>query len=160
MRRWSGVAFCGSTIPASFPASAMSAAKVLDSLQRVRQTRPNNYVAACPCCQSRRGQPVSVRVLDDGRVLIKAFCGCETESVLGALGLTMADLFEQPLNHHIEPSHSRIPARDLLACIHEEALVVAIIGSDFLREKTIDETAWSRLATAVSRIGEAANHGH
>lgn len=96
----------------------------------------------------------------DDRVLIHAFCGCGTDDVLDALGLTVSDLFERPIANHLEPTQSRIPARDLLALIHEESLVVSIIASDFLRDRRIDEDAWSRLAQAVARIGTAASHGY
>jgi hypothetical protein len=91
-------------------------------------------------------------------VLLHAFCGCETDHVLGAIGLTIADLFERPLGPHIAPTSSRIPARDLLAVVSEEVTVVAIIASDFLARRSIDEPTWQRLAQAASRIGAARDH--
>ena len=42
-----------------------AAAKLLDRLDRPRQTRPGAWVAGCPCCQSKRGRPVSVRETED-----------------------------------------------------------------------------------------------
>ena len=87
-----------------------------------------------------------------------AFCGCQTEAVLGALGLNLADLFDAPLGHHIAPSSSRIPARDLLAVIDEEVMVISVIASDFITGRAIDEEAWQRLAKAATRIGKAADH--
>jgi hypothetical protein len=91
-------------------------------------------------------------------VLIHAFCGCETGHVLDAIGLTLSDLFDQPLTNHIAPSPSRIPARDLLAVISEEVSVVAIIVSDFLAQRCLAENEWLRLAQAAARIGAARDH--
>ena len=135
-----------------------AAAKLLDRLDRAKQTRPGNWIAGCPCCDSKRGRPISIRELDNGRVLLHAFCGCETEAVLGALGLGIGDLFEAPIGHHFAPSHSRIPARDLLAVVDEEVIAASIIASDFLRTNSINEAAVQRLAQAAARIGKARDH--
>lgn len=81
-----------------------AAARLLDRLGRPKPTGPGRWIAACPCCQSKRGRPLSLRELDGGRVLIHALCGCLTSDVLGALGLTLFDLFEKPIGHHIKAS--------------------------------------------------------
>jgi hypothetical protein len=138
----------------------MSAAvKLLDRLDRPRQTRPGAWSTGCPCCQSKRGRPISVRELEDGRVLLHAFCGCETEAVLGAIGLSITDLFDAPLAHHAAPSAAnRVPARDLLSAISEEVSVVAVIATDLLDRQVISQEDWARLAQAVRRIGAARDH--
>ena len=99
-----------------------------------------------------------MRETDDGRVLLNPFCGCDTETVLNALGLQLADLFEKPVGNHV-PSSSRISARDLLALLDQEVLTAAIIAADFLSKRAINETAWKRLAQAAHRIGAARQHG-
>lgn len=136
-----------------------AAAKLLDRLDRPKQTRPGSWVAGCPCCQSKRGRPISVRETAGGRILLYAFCGCPTESVLAALGLTMSDLFEKPLGHQLTAPHSGVPASDRLAIIDHEVTVATLILEDVLRERTADEAQWKRLAEAAARIGRARDHG-
>ena len=138
----------------------MSAEKLLARLDRPKQTRPGCWVAGCPCCQSQRGRPLSVRELDDGRVLLNAFCGCATEAVLGALGLTLTDLFPTSLhnNSSIKPFTStgpRIPARDLLAVVSEELTVVAIVAANLLQHRLVNQHDWERFAMAAHRIQRA-----
>lgn len=135
-----------------------AAARILDRADRPKQTRPGSYMFGCPCCKSRQGRPVSLRELDDGRVLLHAFCGCDTEAVLTTLGLSMMDLFDKPLGHHFNPSHSRIPARDLLTLIAHEATTVAVIASDLSTGRRADDATYQRLANACSRIMEAKIH--
>jgi DNA primase len=132
-------------------------AALLDRLDRVKQTAPNRWIAQCPAHEDR-SPSLSIRELDDGRVLLYDFGGCETGDVLAALGLTLADLFDEPMQHHVARSKSSIPARDLLEIISEEATVVALIGADILEHHTVVEEDWSRLATAVNRIGRARDH--
>lgn len=135
-----------------------AAAKLLDRLDRPRQTRPGSWSAGCPVCQSRHGRPIALRETDEGRCLLHAFCGCSTESVLNALGLELRDLFERPIAHHVPPSASRISARDLLQLLDEEILVASVIASVFVNDRMLDEPTWSRLATAARRIGRARDH--
>ena len=132
-----------------------AAARLLDKFDRVKQTRPGHWIAGCPCCQSRQGRPISVRETDDGRVLLHAFCGCENGTVLAALGLTLSDLFDKPIGHHIAPSHSRIRAADVLACVSADVDLVAVIAADFVDRKTISESTWHQLAQAAARLGAA-----
>jgi hypothetical protein len=138
----------------------VTAAKLLDRLARPRQTRPGAWAAGCPCCQSKRGRPISVRELDDGRVLLHAFCGCDTGAVLGALGLALSDLFPERLpQHSYQATHARIPAADLLAAIDHEVIVASLILNDVLAAGIATEAQRVRLCQAAACIGEAREHG-
>jgi hypothetical protein len=130
---------------------------ILDRLTRAKQVRPGQWMAACPCCESRRGRPLAVTETGDGRILLYAFCGCSTEDVLGRLGLQLADLFDQPMGS-VAPTPSRVPARDVLASLSEEASVVAVIASDVLDGRVIEDATWQRLQQAVHRIGNARDY--
>lgn len=136
----------------------MSAAgKLLDRLDRVKQTAPGRWIARCPAHEDR-GPSLSIRELDDGRVLVHDFGGCQIGDVLAAVGLSLSHLFEKPLGN-FQPSRSGIPARDLLAIIDHEVTVAALITADILAEHTVSQEQWTRLATAAGRIGRARDHG-
>lgn len=51
------------------------------------------YMTRCPAHKDTRPS-LSIREGDDGRVLIFCFGGCQSESVLAAVGLTFGDLYE------------------------------------------------------------------
>lgn len=131
------------------------AAKLLDRLARPKRNRPGSWAAACPCCESRKGRPLSITEKDDGRVLIHAFCGCSTEDVLGRVGLTINDLFDKPLAPHAAPAAARIPAGEVLAALSTEATTLAVIASDMLGGATPD---WQRLSDCVRRINHARDY--
>ncbi len=62
----------------------------LDSVRRVR----GGWQARCPAHEDK---DPSLSVSDrDGNILLKCFAGCSAESIMGALGLSMADLFAEP----------------------------------------------------------------
>jgi len=135
-----------------------TAAKLIDRLERVKQIAPGRWIASCPAHKDRTPS-LSIRELDDGRVLINCFGGCGAIDVLDSLGLEWGALF--PEGSHKSPDRgfiSRIPARDLLEIISEETSVVALIAADLLEKRTISESDWQRLAKAVTRIGAARDH--
>jgi hypothetical protein len=134
----------------------VSAAKLLDRLEGVRRTGPDRWLARCPAHEDR-APSLSIRELGDGRVLIHDFAGCDVDSVLGAVGLELADLFppRDPSVQRYAPTSSRMPAGDALAAIDHEAHVAAAIAADAAEHREVDEPTWARLALAARRIGEA-----
>jgi hypothetical protein len=131
-----------------------AATKLLDRLEKVRQTGPGRWVARCPRHQDR-SPSLSIRELEDGRILIHDFGGCEVSDVLAALGLSMADLYEKPLAHSLPRTHSRIPARDILEALDHEITVAALILHDIVRHRRVHPDQHTRLAQAAARIGAA-----
>ena len=71
------------------------AQEVLDRLERVRPTS-TGWSAACPGHlhdNGDRNSSLSVRVCEDGRVLLHCFAGCATRDILRELNLEWIDLF-------------------------------------------------------------------
>jgi hypothetical protein len=73
-------------------------------------------MAQCPA-HGDRVPSLSVTEVD-GKVLVRCFAGCETTDILAALGLTWADLFDQPAHAQRQgdrpevwrPAPSKLPA--------------------------------------------------
>lgn len=142
----------------------MSAGTLLDRLDGVRQSGPGRWLARCPAHEDR-SPSLSIRELDDGRVLLHDFGGCDTQAVLDSLGLEMQALFPERLAGSgpaggYTSTHSRVPARDLLQIISEEVSVVTIIAADFCDKRSISEDDWRRLQTAANRIHRARDYCH
>ncbi len=131
----------------------MAIDNILNRLDRVKETGRGKYLACCPAHEDR--SPSLSIGEDDGRVLLHCFAGCDPESVLDAIGLTFSDLYPEPLGHHFKSSPMRTSPREILASLDHESLVVALIGADFIRRKSLDQETWSRLAKSVNRINSA-----
>ena len=70
----------------------MNAETLLLRLSGVRQNGPGKWMAKCPS-HDDRSPSLSIRQTDDGKILIHCWSGCDTESVLTALGLNWRDIF-------------------------------------------------------------------
>lgn len=129
--------------------------RVLDRLDRPKQVRAGNWITGCPCCHSKHGRPISVRETDDGRVLVHAFCGCGTPDLLAAIGLTLGDLFDKPLDSiNLPPVRGGISAREILELVSHEAMVAALLTSD-ARGRPLTREEQIRLEQAAARLCKA-----
>lgn len=128
---------------------------ILAMLDGVRETGGDGYVAKCPAHEDR-SPSLSVKLCDDGRILLHCFAGCDVEEVCGALGLKLADLMpDRPLDHRVCRARRHMPARDALVAIDHEALVVSVIANDIIETRDIDEATVDRLTKAATRISGA-----
>jgi len=138
----------------------MSAGTLLDRLQGVKPTGPGRWLAQCPAHEDR-SPSLSIRELEDGRVLLHDFGGCGTQAVLDSLGLEMAALFQERLPGSgpaggFARSHARIPAADVLAALDHELTVAHMILSDALEDlTTLTQANLVRLTQCARRIGAA-----
>ncbi|MDR2166072.1 MAG: hypothetical protein LBO79_10760 [Zoogloeaceae bacterium] len=137
--------------------------KLLSRLDKVKRAGQDRWTARCPA-HDDKGPSLAIRELDDGRVLLHCFAGCDAHEVLSAVGLEMSDLFpDRALGNHIPGERRLFPAADVLQCIAFEALVVAAASVTLLSGHPFTETDRERLIVAVSRIRaaiDAAGCGH
>lgn len=129
----------------------MSAANILDRLDRVRSAGAGRWVASCPAHQDRRPS-LSIREMEDGRVLVHCFGGCDVESVLDAAGLTFDDLYPPREVEHGRPVRRPWSASQLIHLLDHEALVVLVTVSDKAARAPVSEGDMERLALARNRI--------
>ncbi len=137
----------------------MSAAdRILERVTGVRSIGPGRWLAKCPAHEDRRPS-LSIRETDDGRVLLNDFGGCSTSDVLGAIGMTLAQLFPErlqtdgkPLPAHERPQLPARAAQQRLAEAAHEATVLAIILSDLDGGAELTQALATRFATGAGRI--------
>jgi hypothetical protein len=134
----------------------MSVERLLASLNKVRG-RNGSWTACCPA-HADRTPSLAVRVTTDGRVLVHCFAGCNVEEVVGAVGMSIEDLFPERETDPVKPARSerqRFFAGDLLRVIEFEALVVAVAAHDIATGKPMTPADLERIRTASVRINEA-----
>lgn len=134
----------------------MNANTVVSKLDRVKATGSGRWIACCPA-HDDKSPSLAVRELDDGRVLLHCFAGCEAESILAAIGLQMADLFpaeSQQATHGRE----RRPFNpfDVLRCVAFEAVVTSVAAGNLARGWKLSGEDYARLFVAAGRLQRAA----
>ncbi len=73
----------------------MEANEILSRLDAVRSRGANKWSARCPA-HADRSPSLSLRVAEDGRILVHCFAGCTVHEICRALGLSVGELFPDP----------------------------------------------------------------
>lgn len=129
----------------------MSADLLLSKLDRVKRTGVARWIARCPA-HADRSPSLSIRELDDGRILVHCFADCGVEDVLVAVGLDFDALYPEKRIEHGKRERRPFNAHDVLECMAEEARIVAFAAGDMVRGIPISEKDHARLLTAATRL--------
>lgn len=138
----------------------MTADNLLSKLDKVRRTGAGRWLACCPAHPDKTAS-LSVRELDDGRVLVHCFAGCSVHEVVSSVGLELSDLFppRETDQHFVKGERRPFPAADILRAIAFESTLVLIAAADLLAGNPFNETDRERLTLAAARIQSALSAG-
>lgn len=125
-------------------------------LEKAKRTSRDSWIACCPAHKDR-SPSLTVRGLEDGRILVHCFAGCGAADVMAAIGMETADLFPQAIADHLPAVRQPFTATDVLRALRREAAVVAISSADLAEGKTVDR---DRLFLASERIADACEYIH
>lgn len=134
-----------------------AADNLLARLEGVRQSGPGRWMARCPAHEDR-SPSLSVRELEDGRVLVHCFSGCAAADVVAAVGLSLADLFADRLDHRVAPTRDRRhihAAREALKASGDDALLVALAGENIVAGIPLSDEDRVLVADAAARLRKA-----
>jgi hypothetical protein len=113
----------------------MPAETVLQHLNKVRSTGPGRWLACCPAHEDR-SPSLSIRETDDGTILLKCFAGCNVAEIVGAVGLSLSDLFPETVpsgTHSQRPNYSPIQRHELWDVLENDLVALSIAWADVSR---------------------------
>ena len=125
-------------------------------LEKAKRTSRDSWIACCPA-HADRSPSLTVRGLEDGRILVHCFAGCGAADVMAAIGMETADLFPAALANHLPAVRQPFSPNDVLRALRREAAVVAISVADLAEGRAVDR---DRIALAAERIADAAEYIH
>lgn len=103
------------------------------------------------------------RILSDDRLLIHDHGGDSAQEILAAVGLTLEDLFPEPITARGKPERRPFPAADCLRAVAFEGAVILSVGAQLLQGKPFDRErlliALERINGALSAAGLGVKHG-
>lgn len=89
---------------------------LLSNLDKVKRTGNGSFQACCPA-HADRSPSLRIRELEDGRILIHCFAGCEAHDVLAAVGMDMSDLYPPREIQQGRPERRLFSAADVLRAV-------------------------------------------
>jgi len=134
----------------------MSAAALLERLDKVQRRGTDQWSARCPAHEDR-GPSLSIKESPDGVVLVHCFAGCEVAEVLAAVGLTVNELFPpRPAGgDYTTTIKTRKPrlltAGQALELLVDEALLIAVAGGNLAHGVVLSAVDLERVQQAAGR---------
>jgi len=132
----------------------VKAERLLSRLEKVKATGSGTWIACCPAHDDKHPS-LTVRELEDGRILVHCFAGCGVEQILIAVGLEFEALFPDKSQEHASSLRRPFPAADILEALAFELKVIELVAADMARGENPSEVDRSRMAVAAERIREA-----
>lgn len=132
----------------------MTAEKLLDRLDKTKQTGPHRWIARCPAHDDKHPS-LAITETPDGTVLVKCFTGCGFDAIVAAVGLEPSDLFPEKLPETRQERHQRreyFHAADVLAALAFEATIVECAANQIQYKGYLTDPECDRLALASERI--------
>jgi hypothetical protein len=131
-------------------------APLLERLEGLEPRGKGRWMARCPAHRDRVPS-LSIREADD-RVLLHCFAGCEARAVLTAVGLSLSDLFNEPLDHSwpaIRDYRHVHAAREALKLLAHESFLVLLAAENLAHGRTLIDSDLARLSQAAEAIRAA-----
>lgn len=132
----------------------MSVEAFLSKVGKVKINGRNQWVCQCPSHEDK-SPSLAVKVLDDGRILLNCFAGCDTESVLSSVGMTFDDLYPEKTYGNYKPVKTVISYREALELIQHEARIVMLCAYDMRNNKPLLPDELKRLERSMQTINKA-----
>lgn len=123
-------------------------------LQKVKRTGDNKFMACCPAHADKTAS-LTFSELSDGRILINCFAGCDTYSILKAVGLDWQDVMpENAVGHAVKKERILYPS-EALEVIKFETQVVCLIAFNAKKKGFVDDEMTERLTKSIKLINNA-----
>ena len=133
---------------------------LLPLLRQVKSSRAGQWMAACPAHHDRHPS-LSLRLLADGRVLIKCWAGCHVRDIVAALRLDMRVLFPSTCSWPA-PARDTLPQWRIQALrdmVQLERLILSLFQARVDRGILSTAADRKRVLQATSRLELLAEHG-
>jgi len=127
---------------------------ILSLVEKVKKTGNNRWLACCPAHEDK-SPSLSIMQNETGKVFIHCFAGCDGRAIMGAIGLTLSDLYpdsiEPPMGIGKRPSYNPF---DVLRALAGQCQIIAMLGSK-LADHPLNDRDRAVLFKAVGRINAA-----
>ena len=129
---------------------------LLNRFDGVRETGGGQYSCRCPAHEDKSNS-LGIKQGDGERIMMNCFAGCQTEDVLGAVGLTFKDIL--PSNDYNEQVKEKgFNPYSVLKMIRDEVLIIGLASVDIKKGKALSDKEHDRLLKAIGNVRDAYSH--
>lgn len=125
----------------------MSIDLLLSNLQQVKKRGDNCWIACCPA-HDDSDPSLAIRLVNDGRILLKCFAGCSALEIVHSMGMEIKDLFPAVEQYQYRPFAFALKERRELQVkkskLDHERLILDMASADRKAGKMLSQADLNR----------------
>jgi hypothetical protein len=137
----------------------MSIDTLLNRLDGIKTNGTSKWLAKCPA-HSDRTPSLAIKLTDDEKILLKCWSGCDTHSILNAIGLTFEDLFppknaQDFHNEGYKRKKSNVPRfspYEMFPVLVQEAIIACMAADTLMNNKPLSDADFQRVKQAFQTV--------
>jgi len=132
---------------------------LLSRLKKVKKTGNDSFIACCPA-HDDKSPSMTIREVENGKLLIHCFAECSIENIIGSIGLDFDDIMPDKVDDEIRRSR-KIPfsPSDVLACVKADAKYLYLVFCDIDKGNALTPDNLEYAKRAAARIYSASELG-
>ena len=133
----------------------MTIDQLLSRLDKVKANSndPNKWLARCPA-HNDRSPSLGIKQTGEGKILIHCFSGCAVTDIVGAIGLTLADLMPNDPTHKKGVKPPRFNRFELFNILYFESIILRLAIRELLNKTELSSADLERITKAESIIDD------
>jgi hypothetical protein len=128
---------------------------LLNRLDKVKNIGTGKWIALCPAHNDKKPS-LAVKLADDDKILLKCWCGCDVQSIVSSIGLTLSDLMpEKPQGYN--RTRSRVPRfskSEMFDRLLHESIILGLGIRQLMSGKELSIADIAAISKAESAIDE------
>ena len=125
----------------------------LSMLDKPKLKGDGKWLACCPA-HNDKNPSLGIKQTDDGKILLHCFAGCEVESVVSALGLTLADLMPDKPTYKKGSKPPKFNKYELFDRLAYEAIILSLAIRQLINNKPLSLDDQERVLKAEETIND------
>jgi hypothetical protein len=128
---------------------------LLNKLDKVRPVGEGKWVALCPAHADKRPS-LAIKLTGDDKILLHCWCGCDVQSIVAAIGLTLSDLMPERPDGYDRPRAKapRFNKYELFDTVVHSSMVLSLAVRHLLDGKALSDVDLQAVVKAENLINE------
>lgn len=127
--------------------------QLITRFEKLRRKGDGKWLACCPA-HNDKNPSLGIKQTDDGKILLHCFAGCEVESVVSALGLTLADLMPDKPTYKKGSKPPKFNKYELFDRLAYEAIILSLAIRQLINNKPLSLDDQERVLKAEETIND------
>jgi len=127
----------------------------ISGLEKVKNTGDGKWLACCPA-HNDKSPSLAIKLTEDGKILIHCFAGCDVNSIVSSIGLTLADLMPDNPSYKKGSKLPKFNKYELFDRLTYESIILCLAIRQLINNEPLTLDDQKRVLKAEETINDIA----